>query len=99
MVHPVNSMTPPLITTPSDAQASPSMCQKALRMLRSSLAPCCNRSAMLKLAAKVRAAIAMIQPPSTGMGCSSRLSPMIVMPRAVSNRMNEFKNAAMMPAR
>ena len=54
---------------------------------------------MLRLAAKLRAAIAMTQPPSTGTGCSSRLSPTSAMPRAVSNRTNEFKKAAMMPAR
>ena len=99
MVHPVRRIAPPLTITPSDTQASPTICQNALRIFRSSFAPCWSNRAMPRLATKLTAAITITHPPSMGTGCSSRFRPTSAMPAAVSNRMKLFRNAAMIPAR
>ena len=97
--QPVSMMAPPLTTTPKETQASLSMCQKALRILRSSFAPCWSRSAIDRLATKLMRAMSMTQPPGIGTGVRMRWALMIVMPTAVSSRIKELRNAATMPAR
>jgi len=98
-VHPVRSIAPPLTITPSETQASPNMCQNALRILRSSFAPCWSKRAIARLATKLIAAITITHPPSTGTGCRSRLKLTSAMPTAVNKRMKLFRKAAMIPAR
>ena len=59
---------PPLTTTPSDTQASLSMCQKALRYIQVIFRAVLQQGAMERFATKLIKAISMTHPSGTGTG-------------------------------
>ena len=70
--QPVTTIASPAATTPAETTASPSMCWKALRMLRSPLRPEANSAAVTPFTTIPTAATIITVGPDTASGLASR---------------------------